>query len=99
MPARACRCQEITQVEYLRHARRLRARLEGRPLLLHQTLRKLGEDRDRLTAVAQLEPQEIFQNMVRAELEGNVLRFSRRTKLLARARTMGLEHFAACLII
>jgi hypothetical protein len=86
--------------DYLRTARRLRARFAGRPARLQQELRQLN--RDVSPAVDPLPdptPARIFSESVAAAMEGPVLRYSARQRLLKQARRMGIERFEANLLI
>jgi len=89
---------ESPTTRYVRGARRLRAKLAGRPGPLHRALRELSPP----TVEAILEeptPAEQLAQCVVEKLEGGLLRYSARLRLLKEAREMGIERFEANLII
>jgi hypothetical protein len=83
---------------YVRGARKLRARLGNRPGQLHRALQELSPP----VVEAVLEeksPAEELAQCVIAELEGGLLRYSARLRLLKQSDAMGIERFEANLII
>lgn len=95
---------------YRQAARRIRARLGHRPAAMMEALRDLAVAADR-AAAAQHNQQptkgdprpfsasEAFSQLVLDHLEGPVLRFSVRQKLLRQAAEMGIGRFEANLLI
>jgi hypothetical protein len=83
--------------EYARQARRLRARFSDQPGRLHQALRDLPVSAPAI-AVPQT-PADQFAQIVAASMEAGLLRYSTRLTLLRKAMAMGIDRFAANLII
>ena len=108
-------CHRAPAADYRSRARRLRARFQGQPALLQQSLRALSRDCDAargvgrrtgvvtpaLTAVFEVseETTRRFSRMVGEHLEGQILRFERRQLLIRAASRMGIDRFQANLII
>jgi hypothetical protein len=98
-----------SQGDYLRQARRLRCALRDRPAQLHAALRRLAAgapSAHRIRPAATTEPatsssvaEIVFLGEVRGLLEGPVLRYSCRQKLLKRAAALGIGRFQANLLI
>jgi len=85
---------------YLRHARRLRARWAGRLGRMHVELRQLNQDfSPEIMPERERTQEEIFCDDVAAAMEGTVLRYSERSRLLKEARRVGIERFEANLLI
>jgi hypothetical protein len=88
---------------YARSARRLRAKWKDQPARLHRELRDLPP-----LSAAKAPAQEtasptgrhaVFAAMAGDSLEGGLLRYSARLRLIAAAARMGIERFEANLII
>jgi hypothetical protein len=87
--------------EYRRRARRLRA-MHGHDLgALHYALSQLAQETDKVAAPPPKEegPAASFGRLVAQQLEGPVLRYSRRQALLREAERRGIGRFEANLII
>jgi hypothetical protein len=87
--------------EYRRRARKLRARHANDLVALHQALSELAQQTDQLAASQpKVEgPAGGFAQLVAQELEGPVLRYSKRQELLREAERRGIGRFEANLII
>jgi len=83
---------------YVRDARRLRARWAGQPGRMHRALRDLSTPISEPVPYTRT-PAERFANEVIHSMEGGLLRYSVRLKLLRQAAEMGIERFEANLII
>ena len=86
--------------EYVRRARRLRARWAGKPERLQRELGELS----RQSSAARLPgndpgPARVFSEAAAAAMEGPVLRYSARQGLMKLARRLGIERFEANLLI
>lgn len=95
----------LPSTDYLRLARRLRARLADDLPALHQSLQLLADRQDGHAAFASLEefpsqqPEDYFARMVRAVTTGPVLTYSARRNLLNQAARLGISRFHANLVI
>ena len=88
--------------DYVRQARRLRARHGADLGRLHQSLRELAESATREDAPPLRDwssPATRFAERVAKSLDGPILRYSMRMELLKQAERMGIERFEANLII
>ena len=94
-----------TAAGYCRAARRLRGRFRGRPGRLHAELAALGAGAGKSpevrgeTVSAEQARAAGFAREVEAGVEGPVLRFSQRKRLLKAAARAGIGRFEANLII
>jgi len=89
------------QDQYRRHARRIRATLAHAPATRMRALRELAHHHDAATGrrVAPAAPAATFAELVRERMDGPVLRYSHRTRLLREATRRGIGRFEANLII
>lgn len=100
-------------ISYLTQVRRLRAALRTRPEIMHRALATLNRQHDRLADAQTVEAVEIsaaptpaitdaaqlFAQIVKSHVDGPVLRYSLRQKLLHQADQLGIHRFEANLII
>jgi hypothetical protein len=94
---------------YRSQARRIRARLADRPRAMHQALRALNQQAEPRPAArvsravadvaAPIGAQEQFLQLVFDHLDGSLLRYSVRTRLIRQAERMGIGRFDANLLI
>ena len=89
--------------EYRRHARRIRGAFAGAPALRVRALRELARRHDarpqRPIHPIRPSPAASFADVVRGRMDGPVLRYSHRTRLLHHAERCGIGRFEANLII
>ena len=87
--------------EYRRRARKLRARHGHDLATLHKALSDLAQETDQTTApAAKVEgPAAGFAQIVSHQLDGPILRYSKRQSLLREAERRGIGRFEANLII
>lgn len=88
-------------VEYIRQARRLRHRHRGNPQRLHQSLRRLAAQSAEQPALPRIDrsASAVLTHEVEDAMDGPVLRYSERTRLLRRAEQLGIGRFDANLLI
>lgn len=90
---------------YRRAARRLRGRYPDDPARLHASLRRLSDEANRQVSRGAAETRPAAASAARLATEvaglmdGPVLRYSNRLRLLRRAEQLGIERFEASLII
>ncbi len=92
-----------SRADYRRQARRLRHRLSARPAEMHRALRELA------IAVGPASPElrerpraglaQRFADHVERALDGRILRYSARLRLLRHAERQGIDRFEANLVI
>jgi hypothetical protein len=91
------------QDRYRRHARRIRATLAHAPVTRMRALCELAHQHDAATGagrrLAPAGPASTFAELVRERMDGPVLRYSHRTRLLREATRRGIGRFEANLII
>lgn len=87
--------------EYRRRARKLRARHANDLVALHQALSELAQQTNQLATLQPKAegPAGAFAQLVSQELDGPVLRYSKRQQLLREADRRGIGRFEANLII
>lgn len=87
--------------EYRRRARKLRARHANDLVALHQALSELAQQTDQLATLQPKAdgPAGAFAQLVSQELDGPVLRYSKRQRLIREAERRGIGRFEANLII
>src|SRR5258708_7362846 len=85
--------------DYRRRARRLRHRLRHDPVRLHQSLRTLNSGGQEIEPAAPISAAVAFAEMVEKSLDGPILRYTQRVKLLKSAERLGIERFEANLVI
>jgi hypothetical protein len=96
--------QPAPVTDYIRQARRLRARHQSTPARLHQSLMELSSQFDQTSprpqnVVVRDDPHSEFAHYVQSQLEGPILRYSLRLKHLREAERRGIGRFEANLII
>jgi hypothetical protein len=88
-----------TVADYRRRARRLRHELRGDPVRLHQSLRAMVGPAMEPVARVTVSPAAAFGELVEKALDGPVLRYTQRIRLLKTAGRLGIGRFEANLLI
>jgi len=97
---------DISTLEHVRRARRLRAQWSAQPARMHAELQKLGSQPAASTPsvldhlpVMPTHSARAFAVAVEQKMEGPILRYSARQQLLAMAKQRGIDRFQANLMI
>ena len=92
-------------MEYIRTARRLRQLHRGNPARLHQSLRQLAAEADERAGqtsgrqLAERGTAAVLMSETEEAMDGPILRYDERSRLLRRADDLGIGRFEANLLI